>query len=383
MRSYQLDSAVNTQRTFIDAAARKLDLLWQAVHATPCPASAHALLATMFETWGSQPVPASPPWPSDVGDDHAPFEFSVAFAPDDPDVRLLVEPQGGRDWHSVREASLRLNDALEGKGADLQRLAKLHPLIFPEATPARDPLFVLWHTASLKPGPMRVKAYLNPKIQGAERAPTLVQAALEDLGVAAAWGTVQQAIQCVGSDNISLFSLDLESSTTARIKVYLQPSGATAQELEQVAKLGARYVAGEVVEFCRAMAGSTGPYRRGGDVLRVPMVYLAFTRNQATPSDITVQIPIRFFVSDDRMARDRVCAYFRSRNLDPAAYERALAAAATRPLHESRGLNAWVSLRTGTSPPLITVYFAAELYHTLPVLKDLRQGSAACGMSSI
>ena len=68
------------------------------------------------------------------------------------------------------------------------------------------------------------------------------------------------------------------------------------------------------------------------------------------------------YAADDRVARERIYGYLRSRGLDADLYDRALGAAAHRPLEAGTGLHSYVSLRTGVRPPRVTVYFAAELY---------------------
>jgi DMATS type aromatic prenyltransferase len=320
----------------------------------------------MLAPWGEQPVPAVPLWRSDIGDDHSPFEFSVAFSEGKSDLRLLVEGQGGGNLASQREACLRLNESLGQKGSDLRRLMMLVDLLIPETAELEDPLFFLWHMVSLSSDSLRVKSYFNPNVRGAGRANELMKAAFERLGLDAPWRTFEEAQRRLRGKDLLLFCLDLEDTPSARVKIYPHPQGATAEDLERVSQLGSKHVPGEVAEFCRVLTGSSGPYVRGPRVARTPIVYLAFTRNEETPSDITVQVPIRFYAADDAVARDRVCGYLQLRGLDPAPYERALEAVSKRPWKAGRGLNAWVSLRTGSNPPLVTVYFAAELYRVLP-----------------
>jgi len=367
--------------TFAAHAHRQLDALWTALHREPPPASARDLVSSMMGSWGSSPVPKAPPWPSDIGDDGSPFEFSVAFAKGAPDVRFLVEAQGGRDWASVTDAALRLNDLFVARGADTSRLELVRDLVVPSADHLRDERVTLWHTASLEPGPIRVKLYFNPNVRGADQAVSLVRRVFERLGVPRAWPTVEEAFRRLRTTEMFLFSLDLARTDSARIKVYLHPEGATADDLESAARLAPRAIAGEIREFCRAMTGSDGPYLRRTPASRLPSFYMAFTRDDPAPSDVTMQVPIRFYVPDDRVARDRISGYLRARALDPSPYERAVDALAARPLEGGRGLNAWVSLRAGSSPPLVTVYFAAELYRPLDAIEPLDAARSRGGSS--
>jgi DMATS type aromatic prenyltransferase len=332
--------------TFTEAALQRLDGLWRALYGGVCPERTRALARRMMAPWGDGAIPARPTWRSDIGDDHSPFEFSVAFG-EPPELRLLVEGQG----ESLREAGLALHRTLGDEGAHLERASRLTDLLLPDA---HDPLFYLWHTVALRTG--RTKCYFNPSVLGADRSPELMRAALERLGLPEAWRGFTEAQAALGTRAVFLFCLDLEDSPSARVKLYAAPDGGTAASLA----LGRP----EIAEFCRAMTGSDGPYRFSETVTRVPLLYFSYTRNEATPSDVTVQVPIRHYVRDDREACDRICAWFERRGLDAAPYRRALDAVTGRPLDQGRGLNAWVTLRGGTE--LVTVYFAAELFRVLP-----------------
>jgi DMATS type aromatic prenyltransferase len=335
--------------TFTEAALRRLEGLWRALYGEPCPERPRALAKKMLAPWGDSPIPAKPAWRSDIGDDHSPFEYSVAFAKV-PELRLLVEGQGD----DLRAAGLRVEETLGQEGAHLGRARLLRDLFLTQDV--RAPLFYLWHTATMRE-PLKVKCYFNPSVRGADHARSLVQAAMERLGMPEAWRGFAAAQAALDTRAVFLFCLDLDDGPAARVKLYAQPEGATAADLARVAG------APEVADFCRAITGSDGPYHYSQTVTRLPSLYFSYTRNQEQPSDVTVQVPIRHYVRDDRAARDRICAYFKSRGLDAAPYERALDAVAGRPLEKGRGLNAWVSLRAGTD--LVTVYFAAELYRVL------------------
>jgi DMATS type aromatic prenyltransferase len=350
--------------SFNESANYTLEGLWAAVHRGACPAEVRSLLAVLLEPWGSIPVPATPAWPSDIGGDHSPFEFSVVVTGGVPEIRIVVEAQGNDGtFHATRDACLRLNDVLAARGADLGRLAQIQDLFLP---PVRDARFAIWHSIILAPGRMRAKAYLNPQIAGTAGASGLAMSAFDRLGMSAAWSTVASALPTrpLRGSEIRYFALDLDPSTESRIKVYLYLEEATAHDLERLAMLRPAYVPGEVTDFCRAMTRANGSHLSPS-----PSVYLAFTGNDPVPSDVTVQIPIARYAPDDRIARDRVRAYLRSRRLDPIHYDRALAAVAKRPLDAGSGLHTYVSVRTGSSPARVTAYFAAELYGAQPPIR--------------
>src|SRR5262249_35669280 len=148
--------------TFRGVAEERLERMWRALHREPAPAEARSMVAKMLAPWGDGIMPRAAPWPSDIGDDGSPFELSVAFSGDRAELRFLAEAQGGRHYAARRRAVLQQSRALEERGADLRRFSALMDLFLPEAAPETDPLFLLWHTVSLEPGPLRAKAYLNP-----------------------------------------------------------------------------------------------------------------------------------------------------------------------------------------------------------------------------
>jgi DMATS type aromatic prenyltransferase len=366
------------------AALKRLQALWGAIYGVPCPPRAHTLVSTMLEPWGSQSILRQPAWRSDIGDDHSPFEFSLVHTSGTIDLRFLVEAQGGSDWASMRAAGLRLNDKLQAMGADLRRFHLVEELFLPQVAELRSELdFALWHTITLWSDPPRVKCYFYPRVRGSEQSNRLVRIALERLGLSFAWSTVEAIFARFPSVKVRLLCLDLEETAAARFKVYVDPNGATLEDLEWIAQWSPAYVRGEISDFCRAITGSGGPYWLGQQVTRLPMFYLAFTRNDPTPSDVTLQLPVRFYVPDDAVATARIAEYMRSRRVDSAAYERAVRAVAYRPLRAGAGLNAWVSLRTGTDPAFITVYLSAELYHVSPIRTHLLEQGQSRASSSV
>src|SRR5262245_9605699 len=58
------------------------------------------IFASLIEPWGASPAPTTPAWPSDVCDDHTPFEFSVVLSAGEPELRILVEAQGDEPTHA-------------------------------------------------------------------------------------------------------------------------------------------------------------------------------------------------------------------------------------------------------------------------------------------
>jgi DMATS type aromatic prenyltransferase len=304
--------------------------------------------------WGAAPVPSTPTWPSDIGDDHSPYEFSIAFAPNEsPAVRFLVEAQGAEPTFAhTRDAALALTRRLVAQGVDLARFERVRDLFLPDVPNAR---FALWHAARLSGSP-EVKAYFNPQIAGKARSFELVESAMRTLGFGSAWPTLLHAAQRTTiDDEIRYFALDLAAGSAARAKVYLYQRDVTTAHLERMAAVRPGYAKGEVTEFCRAMTGTSEPHTA------FPFcTYLSFIEGQAVPNEVAIQIPIRFYARNDAVARDRITAFMRARGLPADAYEAALDALAPRTLDAGAGLTTYVSLRTGTDR--LTVYIATELF---------------------
>ena len=146
------------------------------------------LFDLLTESFSFFPLGAAPLWPSDITDDGTPFEFSVAFSGGEPSVRILAEAQRPPFNHeSAWQAALAVNERLSTlPGVDLERFAKIAALFEPQVgTPAR---FGLWHAGELRrDGSLAFKAYLNPRVAGADHAPALVREALECLDAGYVW----------------------------------------------------------------------------------------------------------------------------------------------------------------------------------------------------
>lgn len=344
--------------TYYEVASARLERLWRAVYGQACPASARARFDTMVLPWGSAKIPRVPAWPSDIGDDHSPYEFSIALAPDQPpSIRFLVEAQGSEpSFTHTRDAALALTERFLEHGVDLTRFERVRRLFLPDVPNAR---FALWHAARLSGSP-EVKAYFNPQIAGKERSFELVETAMRTLGFESAWPALLQAAQRTSAaDEVRYFALDLAAGGAARVKVYLYQRGVTTDHLERMASVRPDCVTGDVTAFCRAMTGSSGPYTE------FPLcTYLSFVEGNPIPNEVAVQIPIRFYARNDAVARERILGWMRSRGLSSDVYDAALGALAPRDLGEGPGLNTYVSLRTGTDR--LTVYIATELFATAP-----------------
>lgn len=341
--------------TFERLACRKLRQLWRGVFDDDCPPAAERRMLRMLTPWGATPIPQRPAWPSDIGDDHSPFEFSLALDRKGADIRFLVEAQGSTPTLAgQRDAAVALTYALRDDGADLTRFERVKDLFLPADIGVGR--FALWHATRLSSTPEE-KVYFNPEVHGVAGSRPLVEEAMTRLGLRDAW----RSFDVAPTDRMRYFALDLSDEARARVKVYFYRSGIDPTVLAAMARGVPDYRPEAALEFCRAVTGSAGPWNR------IPICfYLSFVEGEPVPIDITFQIPIRFFASDDAKARDRVCAYLQSRGVAPAPYERALAAIAHRPLDQGSGLQSYVSLRPIGSEPRVVVYLSVEAYATAP-----------------
>ncbi|HMG54771.1 MAG TPA: iron-containing redox enzyme family protein [Kofleriaceae bacterium] len=306
-----------------------------------------------------------PAYASDVVDDHTPFELSLAVGGGPPELRLLVETVDhdsslAARWQAARALGERLRDR---HGADLRRLDAIADLF----QPRRDHgVLAMWYAAGFRPGqPPQWKAYVDLRARGNEHARAVLEEALDRLGLAAAYPRLMR--EAGGRDlldELVYFSLDLADHDRARVKAYFRHHHATAPGLERAlgeAGGGAGGLApGEIRAFCTAMLGHAGPYRAR------PVVTCWAFAGSSEPAGTTVYAPIAYYARDDSEARVRVRRWMDRTGIDPAGYERALAAFARRPLEAGVGMHSYVAFKRDRGVPRVTAYLAPEAYQTFP-----------------
>lgn len=359
------------QHTYASFGDEGLQRLWWALRGEQCPTSVRERFAWMLAPWGDRLLPRRAAWRSDIGDDHSPFELSVVFSAEGSEVRLLVEAQGEEPTlHSTTAAALRLTDALATRGANLKRFHKVSDLFLDVDD---DALFSLWHATSLE-GDGTFKAYFNPR--GSKKQDSIERSllAFDRLGMVHARAIVEQARRSERNhatgflDQARYFCLDLIDPAEARAKIYLYQPGAHVDHFETLAQLAPVYRQGEATAFCEELLHSRGPY-----IAHPLCTYLAFTSGVPYATEVTMQLPVRFYCDNDETARQRTSALFRVLGLDPAPFEAALRAIAHRPLEQGSGIVTHVSLRLGDSAPRIAVYFAVEAFHKSRPISGLRR----------
>jgi DMATS type aromatic prenyltransferase len=337
-------------------AARKLQALTEAIGQPEIFGCAIEGVSTMMEPCGGLPVARGPYWPSDLTDDGSPFEFSLAFRGSGVDLRFLNEPQSipvtnESNW----EAGLLLNERLSGRhGADLSQFNQIKELFAPIASiPAR---FLLWHSAVFhgNGSPTMFKVYVNPQVVGVDAAPRLVERALHELGLEHAWRFLVENVDA--ASRFVYFSLDLVARELARVKVYSAHVNTSGAEIANRVHGVANGIFGDTASLLETLTGNSGPFSA-----RPILSCYSFQPERPDPQ-LTLHVPVRCYVADDREAVDRVCTILTDR--EGATLRRAVASIAARPLESGRGLVTYVSLRPERSGRCVTVYLSPELYAT-------------------
>lgn len=307
--------------------------------------------------WGNELIQEQPLWLSGIADDHTPFEFSVAIDRNEPELRILCESQReGFNLISNWRAGMQFNYWLmENYGASLTRLNQVSDLFFPEDESAH---FAMWHGACFLPDQKpEFKVYLNPQAQGKERTNDLVKEALKRLGLKESWDAVEAVLkeQDTSKNEIKYFSLDLSAKPEARVKIYWLHHDITVDKLEKIHSIARNYVAGDVTEFCQAIAS----IRRGA----ICSCFSFVESNTGIPNTVTTHIPLTLYAGNDAVMRDRIHNYLVEKNLPASIYDSSLKAVAIRPLSERSGINSYISFRRDKQQkPRVTVYLAVESY---------------------
>ncbi|MBN1206157.1 MAG: iron-containing redox enzyme family protein [Myxococcaceae bacterium] len=325
----------------------------------------------LSESWDALPAGATPPWPSDVCDDHSPYEVSVALDERGPQLRVLVEPMDAPPSLSANlAASMRLHKKLEQNlvqnlVVDLRRLRALEDLLLPPEIKGR---FAAWYAAAFdRERAPSLKGYFNLGVQGPARAPQIAEEALHRLGFHKAWPTMARILgrREVGAEELVYFALDLAPGEGARAKLYFRHHSPTAAFLDEVASVARYHQPGFVAEFCRKLSGGgEGPYTSKG-----PVTCFSFTDpSDARPTAATAYFPLSHHARDDAEARERITHYLQAQGLDTTPYLRTLEALARRPLEAGTGMHTYAAVRW-QGKPRVTVYFSPEIYGTQPRLE--------------
>ncbi|MBC8070818.1 MAG: hypothetical protein IAG13_21000 [Deltaproteobacteria bacterium] len=358
-----MPAAVERNRSFTsprlgDLGLNLIEHLWTALDFdSQDVAAAQRWFEVLAQEWKDVEIAEGPRWPSDITDDHTPFELSVAVDDGQPEARMLAEvgpPRGERlaDW--LRESWRRgraLNQRLEAEGTiDLGRLRAVEDLFEPGPDCER---FAMWHALCFRRGQApSFKIYLNPSARG-EAPWTVIDAAMTRLGLEWARPALPRTSAL---DEPVYFSLDLSASAAARTKIYIAHPAASAESIERAVAHATDHSPGLARSFCRRLAGSSGPYR-ARPVLTCIECVAPDRRTTAT-----VHFPVRSYAADDAEVFERVLAEVPSAS--GHLLRSALRSVSRRDPTARAGMQTYVSKRLIAGRDRYTVYLAPEAYST-------------------
>ncbi|WP_399881147.1 tryptophan dimethylallyltransferase family protein [Streptomyces sp. BBFR51] len=308
-----------------------------------------------------RPLSLPPPTRTFLSDDHTPVEFSLSFQPDaKPSMRVLLEPGCGAD--SLAQGGRIGLEAIRGMARrwhfTTDALDAVQDLFLP---PAPQGPLALWCALELVPGGVpKVKVYLNPAANGAERSATTVREALHRLGHRQAFANLPQ-----GAGHPFL-ALDLGDWAEPRAKVYVRHDHLTAGQAGRLSRTDSGPGPAAIEGFFRTAAGlgpdTTGLGRRPG------LSCHSFTDTAtARPSGFTLHIPVRDYARHDGEVLARAGRVLCHHGMDASVLERALTALTERRPEDGVGLIAYLALaHQRDRPPRVTAYLSSEAYAVRP-----------------
>ncbi len=315
--------------------------------------AARALFQLVGGAWPKQALSAESPWANDLTDDGTPFEFSVGFEGASPELRVLFESQLSTSQPSPRtswDAGVALQGRLRESGyCDGSVFDLIAPLFAPSDD--YDPRFSLWHAAVLRAQSSPLfKAYVNPEVRGVDGARALTRRALTALRLPRAWEFLRDRLR--SETRVPYLSLDLEATTSARVKVYL--SATDADGVEALVRGSTNFAPGVASGWLAQLTLGAGPY-----TARPILVCHAYRTGSSRP-EATVHVPVRNYAPSDQAALDRALPLLLPRSREQLTA--AVTALSRRSLERSRGVLSYVSLRTVANRVRVTTYLAPGAY---------------------
>ncbi|MGW0578540.1 tryptophan dimethylallyltransferase family protein [Streptomyces sp. NPDC002920] len=272
-------------------------------------------LREVLHPWGARPVGTRCEPPSFVSADGFPAELSVSWKAGRPEVRILFESLGTDGTPlGCQEAGRELTRRLAGRpGTDVARYLDIEDLFITSA-PDRYRA-TIWHSLAWRPGKRpHYKVYLNPQVQGLDRAYDVQAEAMRRLGLAEAWEPVGRRGEELAErgHELELMALDLDGGDTSRVKVYFRHLPMQMGELDTVAELAHRY---EPARAARARAVIYG--RDNGAVSNEPMTCLAFREGAPGPQEANVYLRLPDNTGSDEEAAERIARLMELEGIDP------------------------------------------------------------------
>lgn len=311
----------------------------------------------LTRSWRDELTSGGPIWPSEITDDHTPFEFSLALNGRAEKVRILTEPQDteqpslAASWRLAAEVHEELASCW---GAGFHSYSKIADLF--EPTPSDDGPFSVWHSAILEADGPQFKVYLNPAVHGGHDAVRVLSSALDRLGLTESWAPfARDALKRGELDQPMYFSLDLVDAPHARVKVYVAHRNAGAQDIIEALARCPGFDAASIRSWLEQLMGSTGPF-----LDRPPISCFALDGGRLELHSATLHLPVRCYLAEDFEIARRICRLLRFPQ--QVSFMRALTVTAERPLELDRGLQTYVSLRASPGREAVTIYLAPQVY---------------------
>jgi DMATS type aromatic prenyltransferase len=314
----------------------------------------------LVDPWGDQLIGDDPEWLSDICYDATPIEFSIAFESEQPEIRILIEPQGNpTTLLSSWEIGCQINESLERQfGASLERFQQIQHLFVPKNPNTGCSMFIGFGLT--KDGDSTFKIYLNPDSAGPDKDLESITEALAILGFSKAGKLLSQLRQLRQNDRFILLSLDLVHYRAARVKVYLAAPDPTVEHLEKLMSASPAHKSGDVLNFCRGILGSETKFNH-----RPTLVCFAFTaEDDSCPYTTTLQVPVRNYLKNDAVAYENIYNFLSPSERD--YYQRAIIAMADRPLDLGASLTSFASFKRERGEPRTTIYLNLEAYGMMP-----------------
>ncbi len=289
--------------------------------------------------------------------DGSPLEFSVAVCDDKPELRFSMEViEGDSSISGKRLSAILFTEKLKKLyHLDLEKFNLIKDIFLPEKIQGK---FAMFHSVCFSlDGPPSFKLYLNAR--AAERdALSAIQLGLERLGYQS--NDVLKEILKRGEplDQVVYFSLDIDTRSDSRVKVYCYHKNATLQDITRISKTAKTFVADEQENFVQHMTGGMEIFSKWNLISCT-----AFTeQDESAPQTITTYVPMFAYAHDDDEAYHRIIKYLTNQNLSPTLYRNMIDCYKNRELSAGVGMQNWISLqRRSDNKMRWTVYLAAEL----------------------
>jgi DMATS type aromatic prenyltransferase len=348
--------------TYEEISRAQLLALSTAIGHTHASASYINLQTSLLRPWSTRTIPQAAPYPSSIGDDHSPYEYSVAYGANGIELRVLFEAQAGNPSLTANhQEALRVNERLRTQwGASLSRFEQIADLFCPLGAAAQQG-FSLWHAACLSAnGLPDFKIYLNPQLRGREVADELIDEVIARLGLVGAKEALAR-LRRRGRDldELKYLSLDLSDSARARVKFYVCHHQARPEQLEQAFAVAPTHRAGDAAHFCETMAPQIACFSE-----KPISSCLAFVGGNPAPHTVTMHLPIAHYAESDAAASQRIAAFMAQQGMDELVHKRVLKALARKPLHQSLGIQSYASYRRQGQAMRLTVYLSPELFRS-------------------